>query len=100
MSKERRADPAGGELYELSIAAYEECLRLKPNDADWHAGLADLYYLNFNLTRWEDPYNHDDLVLASSCCSERSSSIPILARRIELLQEFEWQITLPGRGRV
>jgi hypothetical protein len=26
----------------LSVEAYEKCLALKPNDAQWHAGLADL----------------------------------------------------------
>jgi hypothetical protein len=37
-----RTDPGGVELYSLSVEAYEECLRLKPSDAQWHAGFADL----------------------------------------------------------
>lgn len=41
-SKGYRADPGGEELYRLSVEAYEECLRLKPNDAQWHAGFAEL----------------------------------------------------------
>jgi len=41
-SKGYRADPGGLELYELSVQAYEECLKLKPDDAQWHAGFAEL----------------------------------------------------------
>lgn len=42
MSKNQRDDAGGLELYQLSISAYEKCLSLKPNDAQWHAGFADL----------------------------------------------------------
>lgn len=42
MSKGYRADPGGLELYDLSLEAYEQCLRLKPDDAEWHAGFAEL----------------------------------------------------------
>lgn len=41
-SKGYRADPGGLELYDRSLEAYEACLRLKPNDAQWHAGFAEL----------------------------------------------------------
>jgi hypothetical protein len=37
-----RQDPEGIELYNLSISAYERCLQLLPNDAEWHAGFAQL----------------------------------------------------------
>lgn len=37
-----REDAGGLELYKLSVEAYEKCLSLKPNDAQWHAGFADL----------------------------------------------------------
>ena len=42
MSKGYREDAGGQELYQLSVEAYEKCLSLKPNDAQWHAGFADL----------------------------------------------------------
>ncbi|RPI96909.1 MAG: hypothetical protein EHM40_00060 [Chloroflexi bacterium] len=42
MSKAYREDAGGQELYQLSIEAYEKCLSLKPQDAQWHAGFADL----------------------------------------------------------
>jgi tetratricopeptide (TPR) repeat protein len=42
MSKGYREDAGGEELYRLSVEAYEKCLSLKPKDAQWHAGFADL----------------------------------------------------------
>ena len=37
-----RSDPGGEELYQLSLDAYQKCLALKPDDALWHAGFAEL----------------------------------------------------------
>jgi len=37
-----REDAGGLELYQRSVEAYEKCLSLKPDDAQWHAGFADL----------------------------------------------------------
>lgn len=37
-----REDEGGQQLYQLSLEAYEKCLSLLPNDAQWHAGFADL----------------------------------------------------------
>jgi hypothetical protein len=42
MSKGYREDTGGQELYKLSVEAYEKCLSLKPGDAQWHAGFAEL----------------------------------------------------------
>lgn len=42
MSKAYRDDAGGQELYKSSVEAYERCLSLKPDDAQWHAGFADL----------------------------------------------------------
>jgi hypothetical protein len=42
LGKGYRADTGGQELYQLSVDAYEKCLSLKPDDAQWHAGFADL----------------------------------------------------------
>jgi len=42
MNKGYREDVGGQELYKLSVEAYEKCLSLKPDDAQWHAGFADL----------------------------------------------------------
>ena len=42
MGKGYRTDPGGEDLYIRSVEAYEKCLSLKPQDAEWHAGFADL----------------------------------------------------------
>ena len=42
MGKGYRTDTGGEELYQLSIKAYENCLTINSNDAQWHAGFADL----------------------------------------------------------
>lgn len=42
LGKGYREDAAGQDIYRLSVEAYETCLSLKPNDAQWHAGFADL----------------------------------------------------------
>ena len=42
MGKGYRTDPGGEELFTRSMEAYEKCLALKPQDAQWHAGFADL----------------------------------------------------------
>ncbi len=47
-----RLDAGGLELYQLGISAYEKAIALKPDDALWHAGFADLlavhaYYEDF-----------------------------------------------------
>jgi hypothetical protein len=56
MNKFYRNDAGGEELYKLSIEAYEKCLSLKPNDAQWHAGFADLLAYRSYWDRWmSDP---------------------------------------------
>jgi hypothetical protein len=42
LGKGYRTDAGGEELYSLSVEAYEKCLSLKPTDAQWHAGFAEL----------------------------------------------------------
>ena len=42
MNRGYRLDAGGEELYQRSIDAYEKCLAINPDDAQWHAGFADL----------------------------------------------------------
>ena len=42
LTKGFREDVGGAELYGLSVEAYENSLVLLPDDAQWHAGFADL----------------------------------------------------------
>jgi len=52
MGKGYRTDTGGAELYQSSIAAYEKCLALNPEDAQWHAGFADLLASRSYWDRW------------------------------------------------
>lgn len=45
-----REDPGGRELYQLSEEAYQQTLKLLPEDALWHAGYADLLFLKYYWT--------------------------------------------------
>jgi hypothetical protein len=56
MCKGYREDPGGQELYMLSVEAYEKCLSLKPDDAQWHAGFADLLA---NHGFWDSVFNQN-----------------------------------------
>jgi len=42
LNKAYRMDAGGEEIYKSSVEAYEKCLALLPNDAEWHAGFAEL----------------------------------------------------------
>jgi hypothetical protein len=57
LRKWMRDDPGGEDLFILSLEAYERSLELLPEDALWHAGLADLLfwkYTNFNFDSREE----------------------------------------------
>ena len=48
-----RRDAGGGQIYPLSIEAYENAVRLLPDDALWHAGFADLLAIHAYYSQWE-----------------------------------------------
>ncbi|MBC8504037.1 MAG: hypothetical protein H8D34_04225 [Chloroflexi bacterium] len=71
-----RRDSGGEELYDLSVQAYEKALAILPNDADWHAGFAELLWTRFYyVLQWE----------------ERSAAGPVLG---QLLEEILASLTL------
>jgi hypothetical protein len=49
-----RGDSGGDEIYKSSFEAYEKCLTLLPNDAEWHAGFAELLA---NRSFWDSRLN-------------------------------------------
>jgi hypothetical protein len=53
-----RDDESGIELYAASYHAYTMAITLKPNDADWHYGFADLLFRRINA----DPYDRTNLI--------------------------------------
>jgi hypothetical protein len=48
-----RQDAGGGELYRLSVEAYEKAVTLLPDDGLWHAGFADLLAIHAYYVSWE-----------------------------------------------
>ena len=48
-----RRDTGGKQLYPMSIEAYEKAVALKPDDALWHAGFADLLAVHAYYSSWE-----------------------------------------------
>ena len=48
-----RRDAGGQQLYPMSVEAYEKAVTIKPNDALWHAGFADLLSVHAYYSQWE-----------------------------------------------
>ena len=48
-----RRDAGGKQLYLLSVEAYENAVRLLPDDALWHAGLANLLSIHAYYSQWD-----------------------------------------------
>lgn len=90
LPKELRPDEGGQALFELSEQAYQKCLELKPNDADWHAGYAELLYWRYNLGRWENPDDYTYAVRAAQLLQRAVEINPRSPKALELLEEFEW----------
>jgi tetratricopeptide (TPR) repeat protein len=63
-----RGDPAGLEMYQLSLQAYEKAVTLLPEDALWHYGFADLLWSHHSIYH----YGRDD-----------TSDLPELVRAVE-----------------
>jgi hypothetical protein len=52
---EWRDDDGGQEIYQSSVAAYDKAVTLKPRDALWHYGFADLLWYHFRLYSFYQP---------------------------------------------
>lgn len=48
-----RRDAGGQQLYQMSVEAYEKAVTIKPDDALWHAGFADLLAVHAYYSQWE-----------------------------------------------
>lgn len=90
LPKELRPDPGGQALFELSKQAYERCLELKPNDAAWRAGFAELYWWMHNMLSWSDPQNDVYLIQALNLLKRAIEIDPKSAKARELLEEISW----------
>jgi hypothetical protein len=84
-----RQDPGGLELYSLSVAAYQKAVDLKPKDALWHLGFADLlwkhYYFHVYFTGSPD---NTELVKALQELDASLHLAPTNSRSLDLAQEI------------
>jgi hypothetical protein len=90
LPKELRPDDGGRELFELSVQAYQQSIKLLPADADWHAGFAELYYWHYNTSRWGNPDDYSDALQAVELVKRAYELNRQSPKALELLQYFEW----------
>lgn len=100
MNRGFRWDPGGEQLFELSKAAYEKTVALKPQDADWHAGFAELLCWN----GWYESFGgrhaaRDDLM---RCVDELRRSLSInpnqsLAREMVENLSYDGLVAVEGQ---
>jgi tetratricopeptide (TPR) repeat protein len=59
LRKGMREDQGGLEAYQLAVAAYDQAVTLKPDDALWHYGFADLLWSHYYwVDQWADPQDY------------------------------------------
>jgi len=85
MGRGYRTDPGGEELYQLSIEAYEKCLALNPDDAQWHAGFADLLA---NRAYW-DSFTNDPMPIPYRAFDEIHTALQLAPNDSKVLEIAE-----------
>lgn len=90
-----RADDGGQALYLESIAAYEKAVTLKPDDALWHFGFADLLWYHFYWhVYWEANRDLSELERAANHLQRSLALDPGNERALALVDEIAYEI--PG----
>lgn len=85
-------DPGAQELFDLSVAAYQKALEILPEDAQWHAGYADLlgYYAHFAA------FEGIDTRAEARLCLEEIRTALLLApndpKVLEIAQSISWML--------
>ena len=90
LPKEMRPDEGGQALFELSEQAYEKSIQLLPDDADWHAGFAELYFWRHNTYQWENPDDYTYTLRAVELVKRALEINPRTPKALELVEMFEW----------
>jgi hypothetical protein len=88
LPRELRPDAGGQALYDLSVQAYEKCLELKPNDALWHVGFAELYYWHHNVTHWLTQDDDSDLRRTLALLQRAIEINPKTTQAVEMLDDI------------
>jgi hypothetical protein len=90
-----REDDGGSQVYEQAVDAYEKATTLKPNDALWHYGFADLvwwhYYWDVYLPEVPD---HAELTRTLEQLHAALAIDPYNQRALDLLAEID--LSIPG----
>jgi len=86
-----RTDAGGLEVYRQSVEAYEKAVTLKPKDALWHYGFADLLWYHYY---WDVFYaGNRDLSELIRCVQELKTSLdldPTNERALQLAREMSY----------
>jgi len=96
-SKAMRTDEGGKALFDLSVQAYEKCRELRPDDAEWHAGFGELFYLRYYFG-WENPDDYRDMTRAVELVKRAYEINPASPKALELLETFGWEGYVSKQG--
>jgi tetratricopeptide (TPR) repeat protein len=83
-----RVDEGADELYQLSKDAYEQAIKLKPEDGLWHAGYAELLLDEYYWVSWYDRSYTADLDLGLRELDLAVRLAPEATKVKELLEEY------------
>lgn len=93
LRRELRGDEGGAELYQLSAAAYEQAVTLKPNDSLWHFGYADLLWFHYYwYVYWEGSPDTSELERVVSLLKRSLELDPRNERALTLLQDIQLSV--------
>jgi hypothetical protein len=85
-----RMDPGGKVLFPLTFEAYENAVDLLPDDALWHAGLADLLANYAYFTAWEGVDTRAEALRAMQEIHTALELAPRDARVGEIAEQIYW----------
>jgi tetratricopeptide (TPR) repeat protein len=87
-----RVDAAAIELYQLSKEAYEQAIKLKPEDGLWHAGFAELLLDEYYWVSWNDRSYTAELDLGLRELSLAVQLAPKASKVKELVEEYSYML--------
>ncbi len=93
LRKGMREDAGGLEAYQLAVDAYDRAVTLKPKDALWHYGFADLLWSHFYWTEhWVEPTDYSDVLRAVRELQLSHDMDPANLLAVELLEWISYEL--------